>query len=111
MGVRRVAKGVGDFLVDTAGEAVADAVLSALACALLGGLALIAYLSWSFSPRLTIAGAGLISLFLAHGAWKTFRTSASGLRRGLAVLTTAGFALAASTAVFLLLYTPGCGCL
>ncbi|MGW0859996.1 lysine transporter LysE [Streptomyces sp. NPDC002690] len=102
---------MGDFLADTVGEVVADAVLTGLACALLGGVALIAYLSWSFSPRLTIAGAGLVSLLLAHGAWQTFRTSAKGLRRGLAVLTTAGFALAASTAVFLLLYTPGCGCL
>ncbi|NED03616.1 lysine transporter LysE, partial [Streptomyces sp. SID6648] len=56
MGVRRAAKGVGEFLVETVGEAVAEVILSLLACALLGCLALIAYLSWSLSPRFTIAG-------------------------------------------------------
>ncbi|MFD6188919.1 hypothetical protein [Streptomyces sp. NPDC060275] len=55
------------------GEAVAEAVLSVVACLLLGCLVLIAYLSWSFDPRLTIAGAGLLSVLLAHGAWRTFR--------------------------------------
>ncbi|MET7509616.1 hypothetical protein [Streptomyces albidoflavus] len=50
--------GGGDFLTEWVGEAVAEAVLSLLACVLLGCLALIAYLSWSFSPRLTLAGAG-----------------------------------------------------
>ncbi|WP_330239416.1 lysine transporter LysE [Streptomyces sp. NBC_00525] len=105
MGVRRAAKGIGDFLVETLGEAVAEVILSLLACALLGGLALIAYLSWSFSPRLTIAGAGLLSLFLAHGAWQTFRTPAKGRRRGLAALTAAGFTVTAMTALFLLLYS------
>ncbi|MFC9386638.1 hypothetical protein [Streptomyces venezuelae] len=38
-------------MVETLGEAVAEVILSLLACALLGCLALIAYLSWSFSPR------------------------------------------------------------
>ncbi|MFJ4503607.1 lysine transporter LysE [Streptomyces sp. NPDC088864] len=105
MGVRRAAKGLGDFLVETLGEAIAEVILSLLACALLGGLALIAYLSWSLSPRLTIAGAGLLSLFLAHGAWQTFRTPAKGRRRGLAALTAAGFTVTAMTALFLLLYS------
>lgn len=106
MGVRRAAKGIGDFLVETVGEAVAEVILSLLACALLGCLALIAYLSWSLSPRLTIAGAGLLSLFLAHGAWQTFRTPAKGRRRGLAALTAASFTVTAMTALFLLLYSP-----
>ncbi|MFD7991476.1 hypothetical protein [Streptomyces mexicanus] len=61
MGVRRVAKGVGDLLIETVGEAVAEVILNLVACALLGCLALIAYLCWSFSPRWTIAGAGLFS--------------------------------------------------
>ncbi|ROQ63161.1 hypothetical protein EDD93_5899 [Streptomyces sp. 840.1] len=111
MGVRRTAKGVGDFLSGTVGDAVAEVILSLLACGLLAGLALIGYLNWHSSPRLTIAGVGLLSLFLAHGAWQTFRTPAKGRRRGLAVLTTAGFTLIAMTAVFLLLYATGCGCL
>lgn len=71
MGVRRAAKGAGEFLMETVAEAVAEVILPLLACALLACLALIAYLSWSFSPRLTVAGAGLLSLFLAHGAWRT----------------------------------------
>lgn len=111
MGVRRAVKGVGEFLIEAVGETVGEAILSLLACALLGCLVLIAYLSWSFSPRLTIAGAGLLSLFLAHGAWRTFHGPAKGGRRGLAVLTTAGFTLTAGTAVFLLFYATGCGCL
>ncbi|MGW6569727.1 lysine transporter LysE [Streptomyces sp. NPDC054975] len=111
MGVRSAAKGVGDFLIETVGEAVAEVILSLLTCALLGCLALIAYLSWSFSPRLTIAGAGLLSLFLAHGAWQTFRTPAKGHRRGLAALTAASFTLVGMTALLLLLYATGCGCL
>ncbi|MER5893822.1 lysine transporter LysE [Streptomyces sp. NPDC001876] len=111
MGVRRAAKDVGDFLVETVGEAVAEVILSLLACALLGCLALIAYLSWSFSPRFTIAGSGLLSLFLAHGAWQTLRAPAKGRRRGLAALTAVGFTVTAMTALFLLFYTAGCDCL
>ncbi|MFD9557169.1 lysine transporter LysE [Streptomyces sp. NPDC059990] len=110
VGIRRAAKGVGDFLIETLGEAVAEVVLSLLACVVLGCLALIAYLSWSFSPRLTIAGTGLLSLILAHGAWQTFRTPAEGRRRGLAAVTTAGFTLTALTALLLLLYAR-CDCL
>ncbi|MFF8691695.1 lysine transporter LysE [Streptomyces sp. NPDC015144] len=108
---RRAAKGIGDFLIDTVGEAVAEVILSLLACALLGGLALIAYLSWSFSPRLTLAGAGLLSLVLAHGAWRTFRPPTKGRRRGLAAVTAFGFTAAAATALFLLLYATDCDCL
>ncbi|MFK0256984.1 lysine transporter LysE [Streptomyces sp. NPDC090445] len=111
MGCRRAAKGVGDFLIETVGELVAEVILNLLACALLACLALIAYLSWSFSPRLTIAGAGLLSLFLAHGAWQTFRAPAKGRRRGLAAVTAGGFTLIAMTALFLLLYGTGCNCL
>jgi hypothetical protein len=76
VGVRRAAESVGEFLIDTVGEAVGEVILSLLACVLLGCLVLIAYLSWSASPRFTIAGAGLLSCFLAHGAWQTFRTPA-----------------------------------
>ncbi|MFE7618540.1 lysine transporter LysE [Streptomyces sp. NPDC057496] len=111
MGVRRAAKGVGDFLIDTVGEAVAEVILTLLACALLACLALIAYLSWSFNPRLTLAGAGLLGLFLAHGAWRTFRAATKGRRRGLAAVTTVGFTLTAMMALFLLLYATGCDCL
>ncbi|NXY95248.1 lysine transporter LysE [Streptomyces sp. BR123] len=110
MGFRRAAKGVGEFLIETVGEAVSEVILSLLACVLLACLALVAYLSWSSSPRLTIAGAGLISLFLAHGAWRTFRTPRKR-RRGLAAVTTAAFTLTAMTALFLLLYGTGCDCL
>ncbi|MEU9221102.1 lysine transporter LysE [Streptomyces sp. NPDC048376] len=111
MGVRRAARGVGEFLVDTVGEAVAEAVLSLLACLLLGCLVLITYLSWSFDPRLTITGAGFLSLLLAHGAWRTFRAPPSGSRRGLAALTATVFGAAAATSLFLLLYATDCGCL
>jgi TRAP-type C4-dicarboxylate transport system permease small subunit len=110
VGIRRAAKGVGDFLIDTVGEAVAEVVLSLLACVLLGCLVLIAYLSWSASPRFTLAGAGLLSCFLAHGAWQTLRTPVKARRRGLAALTAATFTAAAATALFLLLYAPGCDC-
>jgi hypothetical protein len=93
------------------GEAVAELILTALACVLLACLALIVSLSWSFSRRLTVAGAGLLSLFLAHGAWKTFRDPAkSRSRRGVAAFTTAGFTLTAATGVFLLTYGTGCHC-
>ncbi|MFD8026590.1 lysine transporter LysE [Streptomyces lavendulae] len=112
MGVRRAAKAISEFLMETVGEAVAELVLTLLACALLAGLTLIVYLSWSFSPRLTVAGAGLFSLFLAHGAWRFFRDPAKGRRRrGLAAVPTAVFTLTAATGVFLLLYGTGCGCL
>ncbi|CAM5669500.1 Lysine transporter LysE OS=Streptomyces tendae OX=1932 GN=GUR47_35530 PE=4 SV=1 [Streptomyces tendae] len=111
MGVRRAAKGFGDFLIDTVGEAVAEVILSVLACILLGCLALIVYLSWSASPRLTIAGAGLLSCLLAHGAWQTFRRPGKVRSRGLAALTAAVFTGAAATALFLLFYVPGCDCL
>ncbi|MET9635780.1 lysine transporter LysE [Streptomyces virginiae] len=107
-----MAKGVGDFLVETVGEAVAEVLLSLLACALLGALALIAYLSWSFSPRLTLAGAGLLSLALAHGAWSTFRGPGKGRgRRGPAAVTSFAFLLTAATALFLMFYATDCGCL
>jgi hypothetical protein len=111
VGVRRAARSVGDFLLETVGDAVGEVILDLLACALLGCLGLVAYLSWSFSPRLTIAGAGLLSLFLAHGAWQIFRTPTKGRRRGLAALTAAGFTITAVTALFLLFYGTGCGCL
>ncbi|MDX3800645.1 lysine transporter LysE [Streptomyces sp. AK04-3B] len=111
MRIRRAAEGVGEFLTETVGEVVADLILNVLACALLGCLVLTACLSWSFSPRLTIAGAGLLSLFLAHGAWQTFRNPTKGHPRGLAALTAAGFTLTAMTALFLLLYATGCDCL
>ncbi|MEU6293736.1 lysine transporter LysE [Streptomyces erythrochromogenes] len=111
MGVRRAVKGVGDFLVELLGDAVAEVVLSLLACALLGLLGLLVYLSWSFSPRATLAGAGLLSLAVAHGAWRTFRTPAQGRRRGLAAVTTAVFTTTALTAAFLMFYASDCGCL
>lgn len=112
MGARKAAKGIGEFLRETVGEAIAEVVLSLLACVLLVCLALIAYLSWSFSPRLTLAGAGLLSLLLAHGAWSTFNDPAKGRRRrGLAAATTAGLTLTSATAVFLLFYATGCDCL
>ncbi|WP_017237754.1 hypothetical protein [Streptomyces sp. SS] len=112
MGIRRAAKGIGEFLLEMVGEAVAELILTVLACALLACLVLIAYLSWSFSPSLTLAGSGLLSLVLAHGAWRTFRDPAKGRgRRGLAAVTTAVFTLTASTGVFLLLYGTGCDCL
>ncbi|MFB6615741.1 lysine transporter LysE [Streptomyces sp. NPDC056367] len=104
MRVRKVVKGIGDFLVELVGETVGELILNVIATALLAGLTLIAYLSWSFSPRLTVAGAGLLSLFLAHGARRSFRRPAKGHRSRLAAVTTAGFALTAATAVFLLFY-------
>jgi hypothetical protein len=111
VGVRRAAKKTSKFVLEFVGETVGELILTVLACALLGLLAFVGYASWSFSPRLTLAGAGLISLFLAHGAWRTFRDPAKGRpRRGLAAVTTAGFTLTAATAVFLLAYAPGCGC-
>ncbi|MFE1949625.1 lysine transporter LysE [Streptomyces sp. NPDC059524] len=110
--MRRVAKGIGEFLMETVGEAVAEAILTLLACALLLGLLLIAYLSWSFSPRLTVAGAGLFCLFVAHGAWSVFRDPTKGRRRrGFAAVTAAGFTLTAATGVFLLFYGTECSCL
>ncbi|MFC9944004.1 lysine transporter LysE [Streptomyces pratensis] len=112
MGVRRAAKGIGDFLMESVGEAVAEVILGLLACALLFCLGLIAYLSWSFSPRLTVAGAGALSLFLAYGAWGAFREPSKGRRRrGVAAVATGGFTLAAATAVFLLFYASDCNCL
>ncbi|MFE7892798.1 lysine transporter LysE [Streptomyces sp. NPDC057412] len=111
MGVRKAAKGVGDFLAETAGEAVMEVLLSLLACAVLGCLVLTVYLSWSYSPRFTIAGVGLLSLVLAYGGWHAFRSPGKGRRRGLAALTAAGFTVAAVTALFLLLYGTGCDCL
>ncbi|MFJ2257632.1 lysine transporter LysE [Streptomyces sp. NPDC087844] len=99
-------------MTETVGEAVTEVLLSVLACALLLCLAQVAYLSWSFSPRLTAAGAGLLSLSLAHGAWGALRDSPKGhRRRGLTAVATAGFVLTAATAVFLLFYAPGCDCL
>lgn len=104
-------KGISEFLMETVGEAIAEVILALLACALLAGLALAVCLSWSFSPRLTVAVAGLLSLFFAHGAWRTFRDPSRGRgHRGLAAATTTGFTLAAATAVFLLLYGAGCAC-
>ncbi|MFJ1567973.1 lysine transporter LysE [Streptomyces erythrochromogenes] len=111
MGVRSVVKGVGEFLVELVGEAVAEVVLSLLACAVLGLLALIVHVSWSFSPRVTVAGAGLLSLAVAHGAWRTFRTPAKGRhRRGLAAATAVVFTVTAATAAFLAFYASDCGC-
>ncbi|WP_353945308.1 lysine transporter LysE [Streptomyces sp. HUAS MG91] len=104
-------KGLGEFLADTLGEAVAELVLTALACALLAVLAGIAYLSWSFSPRGTLAGAGVFCLLLAHGAWRRYRKPAR--KRGpriLAALTTTLFMATTCTAAFLLLYASGCDC-
>ncbi|GAA0617624.1 lysine transporter LysE [Streptomyces crystallinus] len=110
--VTKVAKSVGEFLVEMVGELVGEAIMQVLACLLLACLVLIVYVSWSFSPRLTVAGAGLFSLLLAHGAWKICRDPAKGRgRRGLAAVTTVCFGATATTAAFLLFYAPGCGCL
>ncbi|MFE1560698.1 lysine transporter LysE [Streptomyces sp. NPDC058734] len=98
MRVRRAVKAVGDFVIETTGEFVGEAILSLLACALLGCLALAAYLSWSFSPRLTVAGAGLLGLFLAYGAWRTFRDPAKGRPRGLAAVAGGGVGLGPAAA-------------
>ncbi|MFJ3877216.1 lysine transporter LysE [Streptomyces sp. NPDC090077] len=111
MRVRRAVKAVGDFVIEAAGEFVGELILSLLACALLGGLALAVHLSWSASPRLTVAGAGLLALLFAHGAWRTFRDPAEGSPRGFAAVTAACFTLAAGTAGFLLVYGGDCGCL
>ncbi|MFB7600924.1 lysine transporter LysE [Streptomyces sp. NPDC056160] len=111
MGVRSTAKHVGDLLIELVGETIGEAILSLLACALLAFLVLIAYLSWSFSPRLTVAGAALVSLLLAHGAWQTFRSPGRGRRRGLAAVTAAVFTLTTATAALLLLYATDCHCL
>ncbi|MFF2728943.1 lysine transporter LysE [Streptomyces sp. NPDC058008] len=111
VGVRRAARGVSEFLLETVGEALAEVILTLLACGLLLALVLAARLSWSFSPRLTLAGAGLLSVFLAHGAWTAFRDRSERRRRGLAAVTTAVFAVTAATAVFLLFYATDCGCL
>ncbi|MFJ9330266.1 lysine transporter LysE [Streptomyces sp. NPDC101230] len=86
-------------------------VLTPLACAVLAAPALIARLSWSFDPRLTLARAGLFGLFLAHGAWAVFRHPPKGRRRTAEALAMAGFTLTAATALFLLFYAPGCDCL
>ncbi|NVI32190.1 hypothetical protein EK410_22930 [Streptomyces sp. CAI-17] len=110
-GFRRAVKRVGEGLVEAVGEAVAEVILGLLACVLLGCLVLIAHLGWSFSPRLTLAGAGLFSLLLAHGAWRTFRTAAKGRRRGFAAFTAGIFTVTAVTALLLLFYATGCDCL
>ncbi|MFG2769293.1 lysine transporter LysE [Streptomyces sp. NPDC048350] len=105
MRVRSVAKGVGEFLTETVGEFVTEIVLTVLATALLAGLVLAAWWSWSHSPRLTGGGGALLALLVAHGAWAKFRDPAvARRRRGLAAVTSAGFTAVAATAVFLLLY-------
>ncbi|MBB1247035.1 lysine transporter LysE [Streptomyces durbertensis] len=111
MRVRRAAERVGEFLIDAVGEVVAELLLRLLACGLLACLALVAYLSWSFSPRLTLAGAGLLGVLLAHGAWRFFRPAPKGGRRGLAAVTVAGFGATAVAALLLLFYATDCGCL
>ncbi|MGR4877848.1 hypothetical protein ACIPUC_00085 [Streptomyces sp. LARHCF249] len=61
---------------------------------------------------MTIAGAGPLSLFLAHGACKTFRDPAKDRRpRGLTAVTTTAFTLTAATTAFLWFYATGCNCL
>ncbi|MFC8952209.1 lysine transporter LysE [Streptomyces sp. NPDC057101] len=110
--VRRVAKGIGEFLTETVGEAASELVLTVLACALLGGLVLLAYLSWSSSPRLTLAGAGLLSAVLAHGAWVRSRGPDRSRRgRRFTAVTGGAFSVAAATAAFLLVYATECDCL
>ncbi|MFF5619968.1 hypothetical protein [[Kitasatospora] papulosa] len=66
MGVRKAVKGVAEFLMETVGEVVAEVLLGVLACALVLGLGLGLYLSWSFSPRSTVVGLGVLSLVFAH---------------------------------------------
>jgi len=112
VGVRKAVKGVAEFLMETVGEVVAEVLLGVLACALVLGLGLGLYLSWSFSPRSTVVGLGVLSLLFAHGGWRTYRDTAEGRRRrGVAAMTTAFFTLTATTAVFLLFYGTGCDCL
>jgi len=87
MRVERFWKSLGEFLSETVGEAVAEVVLTLLACALLAALVGIAYLSWSFSPRGTLAGAGVFGLLLAHDAWRLRRKSVK--KRGHRILAAA----------------------
>ncbi|WP_329034343.1 lysine transporter LysE [Streptomyces sp. NBC_00178] len=111
MKVREVVRGVGAFLRETVGEAVAEVVLGVLACAVLAALVPAVVRSWSLSPVSTIAGAGLLSLLLAHGGWNTFREPGrSRARRGVAAAGTVGFAVAAGLAGFLVFYGTGCDC-
>ncbi|MEU7022427.1 lysine transporter LysE [Streptomyces sp. NPDC046203] len=107
-----IARGIGDFLTETVGETLADLILQGLACALLAALAALTYLGWSFSPHLTLAGAGALGAFLAYGAVSAFRTPAKSRRyRWFAAAGAIAFTAVAGVAVFLLLYGTGCGCL
>ncbi|MFE6891002.1 hypothetical protein [Streptomyces sp. NPDC057694] len=110
MGGRVTVKGFAEFLADTVGELVAEAVLSVLACLLLAALVGTAYLSWSVSPRGTLIGAGVFSLLFAHGAWSRYRKSARKRgHRALAAVTTTLFVVTTCTAAFLFFYASGCG--
>ncbi|WOX26408.1 lysine transporter LysE [Streptomyces solicathayae] len=112
MGARRTAKRAGKWPAEQVGEFLAEAILNVVACVLLGSLILITYLSWTWSPRLTVAGFGLFGLLLAHGAWRTFRAPAKSLGcRRTAAVTTAIFTAVAATAFFLLAFAADCGCL
>ncbi|MFK0100357.1 hypothetical protein [Streptomyces sp. NPDC091040] len=114
MGVRRVAKSIGEHLWEFAMEAVGEMVLSFLACILLGGLAFMAYPSWAVNPRLTVAGTTLAGVALAHGAWVALRRRPKGTedapRRGIAAITTGFLALTSGVTLFLAFYASGCNC-
>ncbi|MEU2246701.1 hypothetical protein [Streptomyces sp. NPDC019224] len=111
MGIGRTAKRVGEHLREQTVEAVGELALTALACILLGALIWAAHLSWSASPRLTVAGSVLAGLAFIHGAWTMLRApSQHPRRRGVAATTTALLALGAGTSLFLAFYATGCDC-
>ncbi|MFJ7629134.1 hypothetical protein ACIQZN_21835 [Streptomyces sp. NPDC097595] len=111
MGARRVAKAIGEQLLEFAMEMVGETILTLLAYLLLGTLLWVAYLAWAVNPRLAVAGATLAGITFTHGAWVTLHGRPKGTRRrGVAAVTTGFFALASGVTLFLALYATGCDC-
>ncbi|MGW6392138.1 lysine transporter LysE [Streptomyces sp. NPDC055103] len=97
---------VKEFLKETVGEFVGEAVLEITACLLLIGLVALAVWGWSVSPPLTGGAAGTLALLAGYGAWETFRGPARRRRGRLAAFAVGAFGCVALFAYF----ASGCSC-
>ncbi|MFF9339619.1 MULTISPECIES: hypothetical protein [unclassified Streptomyces] len=104
--VVKVVKGIREFVVETVGDLVLEALVCLLLLAVVGGVLVLAALGYSVSPAGTLTAAGLFVAFTGYGAVELFRGPG---RRRPGRLTTAAV-VTAGTAATLAFLAVECGC-
>jgi hypothetical protein len=101
-----VVRGVGSFLKEFLAELAGEAVLTAIACLAVAGLALAFVWGWERSPLVTGGVGGALLALLGYGGWELIRPARPGRRGRLAGVAAATFAVAA----LFVAYAWSCNC-